>query len=106
MSWNIYLMDKKGEVLQMDGKFQEGGTYILGGTTDCHLNVTWNYGCLFKFKELNELPAEEGAKLMRAYLEGKPDERFETDVASLRSRYPDLASYFEDVTRDYWAPTP
>lgn len=106
MSWDIYLMDKKGEVLTIDEPFEEGGTYQMGGTKECLLNVTWNYGCLFDFKKLNELPAQAGAKLMRQYLEGKPDEVFKGAFTAFLALYPDLESYFEDVIKDYWAPTP
>ena len=46
MSYDIYLVDPETkETLQTETPhLLRGGTYALGGTTDCHLNVTYNYG--------------------------------------------------------------
>lgn len=46
MSYDIYLNDPvTKEVIVLDQKHQIiGGTYQAGGTTDLHLNITWNYG--------------------------------------------------------------
>lgn len=45
MSYDIYLNDPiSGETLQLDIPHQmKGGTYQVGGTTECHLNITYNY---------------------------------------------------------------
>ena len=45
MSYDISLADPvTGETLELDAPhYMRGGTYAVGGTTDAHLNVTWNY---------------------------------------------------------------
>jgi len=46
MSYDIYLKDPvSGEPLLLDSPHHmNGGTYAVGGTTEAHLNVTYNYG--------------------------------------------------------------
>ena len=46
MSYDISLLDPVSkETIQLDEPhFMRGGTYAVGGTTDLHLNVTYNYG--------------------------------------------------------------
>ena len=39
--------------------FEDGGTYALGGTTDCELNVTYNYSDKFNFRALDGKTAVE-----------------------------------------------
>lgn len=45
MSYDISLTDPvTGETLELDTPHHmRGGTYAVGGTTEAHLNVTWNY---------------------------------------------------------------
>ena len=45
MSYDIYLRDSvTGETLELDEPHVlTGGTYAMGGTTECWLNVTYNY---------------------------------------------------------------
>ena len=47
MSYWVYLRNEKGNLCQID-KHQNGGTFVLGGTTDAELNVTYNYGGLYR----------------------------------------------------------
>ena len=42
--------------------FEEGGTLALGGTTEADLNVTYNYGKLFRFASLDGLTGAEAVK--------------------------------------------
>lgn len=45
MSWDCELVNEKGETLKLEKKHNlKGGTYAVGGTDDCWLNVTYNYG--------------------------------------------------------------
>ncbi len=46
MSYDLYLSrSETGETIELAEKHQlRGGTYAVGGTTEAHLNVTWNYG--------------------------------------------------------------
>ena len=44
MSYDIRLVNKAGDTLHLDlPHFLQGGTYILEGTTECWLNITYNY---------------------------------------------------------------
>lgn len=45
MSYDIYL-EKDGKCVEVDNH-SEGGTYAMGGTTQAHLNVTYNYGWFY-----------------------------------------------------------
>ncbi len=45
MSFWVYLTDDSGNMLSMSEPHDfAGGTYVLGGTATCELNVTYNYG--------------------------------------------------------------
>jgi len=49
MSYDIELIDPvTKETLQLDEPHQmKGGTYAIGGTTEAHLNITYNYARFF-----------------------------------------------------------
>lgn len=47
MSWWISLEDEGGEAVTVE-RHAEGGTYAIGGVTEASLNVTYNYGRLFR----------------------------------------------------------
>ena len=49
MSYDLYLNDPvTKEPLLLDEPHQmKGGTYAVGGTRTCHLNITYNYGLHF-----------------------------------------------------------
>lgn len=47
MSWWVSLDDAKGKPLTV-GRFEDGGTYVLGGSTEANLNITYNYGEHFR----------------------------------------------------------
>ncbi|WP_270497224.1 hypothetical protein [Collinsella tanakaei] len=55
MSYDINLCDPvTHDVLELDDPHDmRGGTYAMGGTTLCTLNVTYNYGAIFR-RELGE----------------------------------------------------
>jgi hypothetical protein len=46
MSWWVAL--KQGENVCQVAPFSEGGTQVLGGSTNASLNITYNYGRLFR----------------------------------------------------------
>lgn len=46
MSYELYLKDKDG-VCQSEDTRVEGGTFVVGGTKECNLNITWNYSKVF-----------------------------------------------------------
>ena len=52
MSWWISLHDKEGKIPEVES-FEEGGTYILGCSTEADLNVIYNCGKHFDFDSLH-----------------------------------------------------
>ena len=50
MSYSIRLTDPvTGETLQLDSPHEmRGGTYQHGGTTECWINITYNYGPIYR----------------------------------------------------------
>ncbi len=58
VSWDIYLEDESGKTVTV-ARHEDGGTFAVGGTTDAELNVTYNYGKHFKFRELDGHLANE-----------------------------------------------
>jgi len=63
--------------------FQEGGTYVLGGSNEMSLNVTYNYGVHFNFQAIDQMTAQCTIKL------------FENVIRDLD----------DHVDPDYWKPT-
>ena len=54
MSYDISLKDPvtKETIEVKDAHFMRGGTYALGGTKELWLNVTYNYGRIFRRPEV------------------------------------------------------
>ncbi len=63
MSWWVYLENKEGEAVEVL-RHSDGGTYVMGGINAAELNVTYNYGKHFDFKELNGKTGEEAKPLL------------------------------------------
>jgi hypothetical protein len=82
MSWDIYL-EKNSVVVEVDCH-TEGGTYVLGGTSEGVLNVTYNYRNQYHFGLLH-------------------GERAGDTIESLRDAVNRLGT---DRDKNYWAPTP
>ncbi|MDD3474441.1 MAG: hypothetical protein PHP08_00875 [Candidatus Dojkabacteria bacterium] len=51
MSFDVILLNEKGEPVIVENH-SEGGTYVMGGTRDAELNVTYNYSH-FYYQHLN-----------------------------------------------------
>lgn len=89
MSYSVRLQAaESGETLELDEPFMEGGTYAIGGTTECNLNITYNYAEVFGslVRDLNGKTAAETTPALREFCElWKGRRPYETD---------------------YWAPTP
>lgn len=92
MSYDIYLNDPvTGKTLYADSPHQlKGGTYVLGGTLELWLNVTYNYG--FHFRRVL------GEKGIRS-IYGKTG----ADTIPLLQAAAD--QLIDDVSNDYWEPT-
>ena len=60
MSYDIRIKRKDGTVVELRERHTIiGGTYALGGTTEAWLNVTYNYGRIFR-----RLLGEEGIRVI------------------------------------------
>lgn len=93
MSYDLYLRDPVSkESLHLDRPHQmKGGTYVIGGTTEAHLNITWNYGPHY----YRVLDKELGIRV----LYGK------TGAESQALLKDAIAKLGDDVDPDYWKPT-
>jgi hypothetical protein len=59
MSWWVSLgCSECGTPVSVD-RFEEGGTYTIGGTDEARISVTYNYGKHFNFNELDGKTASE-----------------------------------------------
>ena len=76
MSWWVYLENKEGETVEVP-RHSEGGTYVMGGTKTAELNVTYNYGKHFDFKELDGKTGEEAKPLLTKAVENFGSKRNE-----------------------------
>ncbi len=96
MSHDIELVDKDtGEVLTMPEVFTDGGTYCVGGTDECHLNVTYNYGRCYA-----EVFPDEGLSNGRiSWLYGR------TAVATIETLKRGVAMLGTERDADYWKAT-
>lgn len=93
MSYDLYLYDpeKEEEVINLDQPHPlKGGTYAVGGTTECHLNITYNYGAHFR-----KVLGEDGIRS----LYGK------TGRESLPILWEAINKLGNDVSDNYWEAT-
>lgn len=94
MSYDITLNDPitKEPIEVADAHFMQGGTYALGGTTELWLNVTWNYGPIFRRPEVL---GENGIRAIYGL----------TGAESIPVLQKAIASLGDDATPDYWEAT-
>lgn len=92
MSYDIYLLDPVTKTpIEFDSKHHVvGGVFVLGGTSEAWLNITYNYGQIFREK------LGDGG-IRRIY--GKPGAE---TIPILEDAVSKLA---DDVDPDYWKPT-
>ena len=73
-------------------RFEEGGTYVLGGATEAQLNITWNYAFFY----YHFLDKEGGIRWLYGKTGAETVGRLEKAVEILGTRQ----------YKDYWADTP
>ncbi|MGL4230899.1 MAG: hypothetical protein ACRCWJ_05975 [Casimicrobium sp.] len=110
MSYDIQLVDAvTGETLELDAPHQmRGGTYAVGGTTQAHLNVTFNYAPHFGrvFDTLSEPHAKAPEWLKNGWpIAGLRTIYGLTGTESLAVLDKAIGLLADDVDRDYWKPT-
>ena len=111
MSYDIELVDAvTGKTLQLDMPHQmRGGTYAVGGTTDAHLNVTYNYFPQFaRVFDALSAPRADSPEWMRTT--GEPVRGVRTiygltGAESLLLLDKAIAALGDDVDADYWKAT-
>lgn len=90
MSYDVYLNELNGDICKVE-KHSEGGTFVLGGTTDAHLNITWNYVGYF----CEHIDKQQGIRWLYNKKAKDCIQRLEEAVKKLGTERDD----------DYWAPT-
>lgn len=105
MSYDIELKDAvTGERLRLDVPHEmRGGTYAVGGTQDCWLNITYNYAphyCRVFPEVASTHPAGRDGKLR-----GVRSIYGMTGAESIPHLKLAIAQLGNDVSDDYWEPT-
>ena len=59
MSWWISLNNPKTDEPAIVDKFEDGGIYVMGGSGEADLNVTYNYAKYFDFRSLHSKKGNE-----------------------------------------------
>lgn len=92
MSYDIFLRDPVSkEVLHSKAPhFMQGGTYVVGGTDELWLNVTYNYGDIFC-----SVMGKDGIHIIEGKTGAQTIPIFKSAIAKLN----------DDVDDDYWKPT-
>lgn len=89
MSYDIYLNDRvTGQPLLLDVRHQmRGGTYCLGDTRECWLNITYNY-----FKYYYEVFGEKGIRAIYGL----------TGAESIPLLKEAISKLGDETSSDYW----
>lgn len=90
MGYDLSLVDQDGNVVQVS-RHEEGGTYLIGGTTDASISITYNYATFFR----NALDEELGIRYLYDRPAGECIERLESAIDVLGT----------EQDEDYWAKT-
>lgn len=92
MSYDIRLKDKKtNKTIELNEPHQiKGGTYCLGGTTECWLNITYNYSPFFY-----KIFGKKGIRIIYGKIAKKSIPILEKAIGKLK----------DDINNDYWKPT-
>lgn len=71
MSWDIYLVDDKRQVIKLNEPFDRiGGVYSIGGSREAYYNITFNYYPIFEkvlvipFRNFDGLPVKDTIEIL------------------------------------------
>lgn len=94
MSYDIYLCDpvSKDTIIVEEAHFMRGGTYEIGGTKELHLNITFNYGHIYR---RDDVLGENGIKSLTGI----------TGAQSIPILQKAIAVLNDDINPDYWTAT-
>lgn len=92
MSYDINLCDPvTHDIIEFDSPHQmKGGTYCVGGTTEAHLNITYNYGKIYREKF-----GKEGIRTIYGM----------TGAESIPVIQKVIDSLSDEINSDYWTAT-
>ncbi len=92
MSYDIYLTESKtNKTIVFDEKHNfKGGTYVIGGTNEAHLNITYNYGVHYR-----KTMGEKGIRTIYGM----------TGSESIPILTNAIDALGDDTDPDYWKPT-
>ena len=91
MSYDIELRDSLGCTMRLNAPHQlKGGTFVLGGTTNCKLNVTYNYA-----EHYYRVMGEKGIRTIYGM----------TAAASVPVLEAAIDALGDDVSENYWEST-
>ena len=99
MSYWVYLKDKDGNMLQVPSH-SEGGTRVMGGTTEAELNVTVNYYAQFVKVNLDFRERDSVGRNGKTAIHGK---RAGDLIPQLKDAVKTLGTVRDD---NYWSSTP
>lgn len=91
MSFDVYLEDENGHPVSVD-RHSEGGTYVVGGTYEATLNITYNYSWFY----FNILDKEKGLRWLNEMVAKRTLRRLEAAVKILGTH----------KNENYWLDTP
>lgn len=94
MSYDVTLNDPvTKETIEIgNAHFMQGGTHAIGGTTELWLNITWNYGPIFRRPDVF---GEEGIRAIYGM----------TGAESIPVLQNAIANLGDDTDPDYWKAT-
>ena len=92
MSYDIHMENKDGSTVEVP-RFSEGGTQVLGGSTEAELNITYNYSW-FYYRYLDKT---KGLRWLYGKTGHEVTNRLSDAVQELGTN---------KYAKDYWADTP
>lgn len=95
MSWDVELVDPVSkETLMCEAPhYIRGGNYVQGGTTELWLNITYNYGRIYRRPDV--FGEEHGLNILNGKTAAETIPMLKNAIANLG----------DDVSPDYWEPT-
>ena len=103
MSYDIRVINQDGEHVQLKERHVlTGGTYVLDGTTDAWLNVTYNYGDFFR----KYVDAEQGIRAIYGKSITEADELLTKAIEGIEKDYPEVFDDDPPGADDYWQSSP
>ncbi len=95
MSYDIYLREPNSEtkpIIFNENHHLKGGTYIIGGTDQAWLNITYNYGKFYR----KHIDSEKGIRVLYGKTGAEAIPILEKAIKALGTKR----------DNDYWKPTP